>query len=555
MKPITSTVAGAVALLSLFASNAAASEPMTPSAAYELGHYMKVIDIADDELPRTDDRARAASLSHLKANALRDLARFSESDAAYQASFEAFKAAEQADSAAAFAARCDYVMLMTAEGRFDEVRKAIAVFAGQLKGKAVPVKQARLAHVQAGLAMTLGDYPTAAKHAARSVELHRAAFGEDSAEHIDSLITLGLARCWNVQYREAVAATTEARKLCAKRDGDRVRLAGALLCEGLAQSRYSDYGKSFALIEQAIMQFEAAKALSHVEYVEAWALYAALHGDCEWYADGQKVARKAVKLSEAKLGQNHPITAEAVAFGLAACIEDPDERQPLFRDAIERMGKTYERPHPRVALVYNSLGSWSVGEDDTAAEAALEKADAILAKSAPTHMDRVWVYADMASLASGLADELEASSRYGMAAALAKDVGGESHPYYAWAVEGVAWQAESLGMGGGTALKLYERAAKIIENALGTASTDYAYIQDSLAWAYHHAGQTAKAVECLGRAEEIYRRSYPPTSPTHHAVLDAVAEAYAEFGADDRAAKVRERLAKHPRNDRRDAAR
>jgi len=250
------------------------------------------------------------------------------------------------------------------------------------------------------------------------------------------------------------------------------------------------------------------------------------------YAEAEPLYKRAQDIWERALGADHP--AVAVALGNLAILYEAQGRyadaEPLLKRALEIDRKAGpDRPEiasdlSNLAMLYDQQGRYAE------AEPLMKQALAIDRKAfAP---DRPEVAADLNNLGLLYDDQ----GRYADAEPLLKQAGaidrkalGPDHPELAANLNNLALVYQDQGRYA-EAQPLYKQALAIREKALGDANPNVAMSQSNLAGLYWQQGRYAEAEQLEQRALEIREKTFGPDNPSVATSLDNLAVLHVDQG-------------------------
>ncbi|MGP4049120.1 FxSxx-COOH system tetratricopeptide repeat protein [Streptomyces sp. 2A115] len=278
---------------------------------------------------------------------------------------------------------------------------------------------------------------------------------------------------------------------------------------------------------------------------------AALLGQGAFYlsARGQAVqalplAERALQVTEAALGPNHPDTALRLG-NLArtfSALGRHGEALPLEERALQIAETTLGPDHPDTALRLNNLASTfsDLGRHAEALqleERALQVTEAALGPDHPTTALRL---GNLASTFSDLGRHAEALPLAERALQVTEAALGPDHPDTALRLGNLARTFSDLGRHG-EALPLAERALQIAETTLGPDHPDTALRLNNLARTFSDLGRHAEALPLAERALLIAETTLGPDHPTTALRLGNVASTFSALGRHVEALPLEER--------------
>jgi len=240
------------------------------------------------------------------------------------------------------------------------------------------------------------------------------------------------------------------------------------------------------------------------------------------YAEATPLAMRALELTRARRGENHPDTATSMVW-LADLYRDQGryaEAEPLYRRSLTIREKALGPEHPDVAISLSDLaGLYRTQGRYGEVEPLYRRAIAIYEKSGPSRQQGLAITLD------NLAEFYVAQRRYAEAEPLKKralaireKVLGPEHPSVAIGLQNLAALYAEQGRYG-EAEPLHRRALAIREKALGLEHPHVAFSLDELAGLYTNQGR-------YGEAEPLYRRSLAirekALGPEHPDVADTI---------------------------------
>jgi serine/threonine-protein kinase len=291
-----------------------------------------------------------------------------------------------------------------------------------------PAVQAELFHTLGTIYERLGNYERGEKLLRDALDQRRALYGDEHADVAESLTALGLLRAERAEYDEAEKFVREGLEM-----SRRVLPAGhpvtarATAALGKIFEERGDYAQAIPLLNDAVAMYrthdaqsvELAATMTELANAHFFAGHLdesatlnrqvlevdrRVHGDRHPnvaddlinlgaiasqqgnYVEAERVNREALGIIEAWYGSGHEETASAQA-NLAQqlmYLGRLDEARPLLRQALASQQKNLGPVHPRVAFIWNELGSVSLrAKDYDEADNAFTQALEINRKVAP----------------------------------------------------------------------------------------------------------------------------------------------------------------------------
>jgi tetratricopeptide (TPR) repeat protein len=235
------------------------------------------------------------------------------------------------------------------------------------------------------------------------------------------------------------------------------------------------------------------------------------------YSDAEPLLRRALAISEANYGPDHPDVASGLN-SLAALLRDTNrlsDAEPLFRRALAIFEASYGPDHPDVASGLNNLAALL---DDTnrggEAEPLLRRALAISeANYGPDHPTVAIRLNNLALLLGNTNRRGEAEPLFRRALAISEASYGPDHPTVAKGLSNLALLLDDTNRLG-EAEPLFRRALAIDEASYGPDHPDVATDLDNLAGLLRSTNRLSDAEPLLRRALAISEASYGPDHRT-----------------------------------------
>jgi CHAT domain-containing protein/tetratricopeptide (TPR) repeat protein len=245
------------------------------------------------------------------------------------------------------------------------------------------------------------------------------------------------------------------------------------------------------------------------------------------YAKAIELARRALLIREAKLGKDHPFTAQSLN-NLAGVLEaqgDHTGARELHERALAIFEAKLGREHPGTALALNNLAMQLEAQgDNRGARKLLERA--LVIREATLGKDDPMTATTMSNLANQLVtdgDYAGARRLYESALAIFEIKLGKDHPTTATCLTNLALLLEDLGEYD-SARQLHQRALVITEARLPNGHPDIAKCLDHLAGVLRTVGDYAGARAHCERALAILETALPKNHPFTLATLIRLAE-------------------------------
>jgi tetratricopeptide (TPR) repeat protein/CHAT domain-containing protein len=296
--------------------------------------------------------------------------------------------------------------------------------------------------------------------------------------------------------------------------------------------RDGEYAEGVRVAERALAMFERALGPDHPDVATFLNNLAGLYQAQGRYADAEPLYKRALAMREAALGPDHPDVARALSnLGLLY------KKQGRYADA-ESLNKRsltiYEKAlgadHPDVALSLNNLAVLYVVQGRYAEAEALHKRSLSIRERALGSG-----HTDVGQSLNNLADLYRAQGRYGEAEPLYKRTIsifetslGSDHPDVALALLNLAevYRIQSRA----EAEPLYKRSLAITERALGPNHPALGTVLNNLALYYQGQGRDAEAEPLYKRSLAIGEKALGPDHSEVATSLTNLAELYRERG-------------------------
>ncbi|HEV7341282.1 MAG TPA: CHAT domain-containing tetratricopeptide repeat protein [Sphingopyxis sp.] len=274
------------------------------------------------------------------------------------------------------------------------------------------------------------------------------------------------------------------------------------------------------------------------------------------FADADAAYRKALAIRTKRLGEAHPLTAEAsnnLALnmdnqGLPPTAIEPlirkaldttrrafgessertatlyanvahnlnqqgryAEAEPMYRRALDIQAGIAGRDHPSYATTLINLGyNLRDGGQGERAEPLMRQAlDVFRTKFGEDNPETAWAYLSLGTLLGGLGRPAEEAEMTGKALAIRRRLLGEDHPLTAVAYNNVGSalvRSDRSGPGDRAAEPYYRQALAILRRSVGDAHIDTARAYENLALTLLRQGKAAEAEALAASAVAILRR-------------------------------------------------
>jgi CHAT domain-containing protein/tetratricopeptide (TPR) repeat protein len=259
---------------------------------------------------------------------------------------------------------------------------------------------------------------------------------------------------------------------------------------------------------------------------------AALHHDKGQEREAEQSYLRAIDISQAALGRDHPQTASWVASlgSLYLWTEDYRKAEPLLQDALARMERTLG-DHPQVArcLILVSLLHGNL-RDYTRATVELERAHEIAERTmGPNEGTRIAILNNLGALYRTLMD-YDRAKRFSEQAlrdferTLGPDSIHVANPLLNLGL--IACEQGDCGRG----LEYTRRAYDIRAKAYGVEDPDTANVLNNLGDLYHAQKNYAAALDAYQRARDVLERTAGPYSEWTLQTFSNAARTYAAQG-------------------------
>nr|WP_164689287.1 tetratricopeptide repeat protein [Herpetosiphon llansteffanensis] len=267
------------------------------------------------------------------------------------------------------------------------------------------------------------------------------------------------------------------------------------------------YAEAQPLYERALAITEAVLGAEHPDTAGSVNNLAFVLAQQGRYGEAQGLFERALAIREAVLGAEHPDTAQSVN-NLAGVLERQGrygEAQPLLERALAVREAVLGAEHPDTASSVNNLAGVLVRQGRyLEAQPLFERALAIYeAVLGAEHPDTAMSVNNLALVLVRQGRYLEAQPLYERALAIHEAVLGAEHPATAMSVNNLAGVLDRQGRYL-EAQPLYERALAITEAVLGAEHPNTATSVNNLASVLESQGQYAEAQPLYERALAIY---------------------------------------------------
>jgi tetratricopeptide (TPR) repeat protein len=244
------------------------------------------------------------------------------------------------------------------------------------------------------------------------------------------------------------------------------------------------------------------------------------------YARAAPLAERALAISEATLGGEHPSTVTSLS-NLALVLQAQgnfSRARPLFERALAVNEATLGPAHPTTATSLDTLASLLQATGDLpGARPLFERALAINeAALGPARRETATSLNNLALVLQAQGDLAGAQPLFERALAINRALLGEAHPATATSLDNLAGLLKARG-NLAAARPLYERALTVRETTLGAEHPNTATSLNNLASLLRMQGDVAAARELFERALAIYETSLGPEHPSTAATLNNLA--------------------------------
>ena len=251
------------------------------------------------------------------------------------------------------------------------------------------------------------------------------------------------------------------------------------------------------------------------------------------FEDSELLCQRALRISEAQLGPDHPDTATSLN-NLALLYKSMGrygEAEPLFQRALVISKAHLGSDHldtatslNNLAVLYDSMGRY--GEAEPLFQRALQIHEAQLG---PDHPDTATNLNNLASLYKSMGRYGEAEPLFQRALQIHEAQLSPDHPDTATNLNNLALLYDSMGRYG-EAEPLFQRALQIHEAQLGPDHPDTATNLNNLALLYKSMGRYGEAEPLFQRALQIHEAQLGPDHPDTATNLNNLALLYKSMG-------------------------
>jgi tetratricopeptide (TPR) repeat protein len=301
------------------------------------------------------------------------------------------------------------------------------------------------------------------------------------------------------------------------------------LAQRFAQ-RMTEIAKTIPQTATVAVRQQVSVAIPHLEVVAAHWTKQLADDDKTWcctglarfyeslsqWSDAERCCRRSLEISEAELGDRHPLTANSLN-NLGSLYESMGrygEAEPLYRRSLEIYEAELGDRHPltanslnNLALLYSSMGRY--GEAEPLYRRSLEIKEAELGDR---HPDTAQSLNNLAALYDSMGRYGEAEPLYRRSLEIREAELGDRHPYTASSLNNLAGLYDSMGRYG-EAEPLYRRSLEIWEAELGDRHPDTATSLNNLALFYSQTNRLPEAEQMMLRAVNIYETALGPDHP------------------------------------------
>ena len=234
------------------------------------------------------------------------------------------------------------------------------------------------------------------------------------------------------------------------------------------------------------------------------------------YAAARSYFERALEITEAVLGPQHPQTATSLnnLGGLLDSMGELAAARPYYERALEITEAVLGPQHPQTATSLNNLGGLLHAQGElTAARPYVERALAIReAVLGPQHPDTAGSLNNLGGLLDSMGELAAARPYYERALEITKAVLGPQHPQTATSLNNLGLLLHAQG-DLVAARPYYECALEITEAVLGPQHPATATSLNNLGLLLHVQGELAAARPCFERALAIFEAVLGPQHP------------------------------------------
>ena len=283
-----------------------------------------------------------------------------------------------------------------------------------------------------------------------------------------------------------------------------------------------NYENALEYYEKALKISEEKLGADHPNTAATYNNLAVVYDDQGNYEKALKYYEKALKVYEEKLGADHPDTAATYNNLAVVYYEQGNYEKALeyYEKALRIREEKLGADHPDTAATYNNLAL--VYDDQGNYEKALEYYEKALRireeKLGADHPDTAATYNSLALVYYEQGNYEKALEYYEKALRIREEKLGADHPNTATTYNNLAVVYDDQG-NYEKALKYYEKALKVYEEKLGAVHPDTAITYHNMAVVYEAQGDFEKALELAGKA---YRIRYQRLGEMHPDTADSL---------------------------------
>jgi tetratricopeptide (TPR) repeat protein len=297
--------------------------------------------------------------------------------------------------------------------------------------------------------------------------------------------------------------------------------------------RAAKFPEAIPLAEKALTLSEASSGPEHPDTAKSLNDLGSLYASTGDFAKAQPLYERALRIDEKIFGPEHANTAECLdnLASLYTSKGDYTKAEPLYQRALRIREKALGPEHPDTATTLNNLVELYYYTGDYAkgvpfGQRAFKIREKVLGAQ---HPDTALSLNDLGELYLEMGDYAQAEPLYQRALKIREKAFGPDRPETAETLTNLGELYSNMG-DYAKAEALDQRALKIDEKALGPEDPGTATDLNNLAALYYHMGDYAKAEPLYQRALKIFEKALGPEHPYTAQSLNNLARLYYDMG-------------------------
>jgi tetratricopeptide (TPR) repeat protein len=280
---------------------------------------------------------------------------------------------------------------------------------------------------------SMADYAKAEPLYRQSLEIYRKVLGDEHPDTATSLNNLGYLYSTMADYAKAESLYRQSLEIRMKvLDEEHPDTAVSLSNLGHLYSAMADYAQAEPLYRQSLEIFSKVLGEEHPETAlslnHLGVLYGAM-GDC---AKAEPLVRRSLEITRKVLGEEHPDTAASLSnLGyLYSAMGDYAKAEPMYRQSLEIWTKLLGEEHPNTAMSRGNLGAlyFVMGDYAKAERLCRQSLDIRRKVLGEEHPDTALSLNNLGGLYSAMGEDAKAEPLYRQSLEIRRKVLGKEHP-------------------------------------------------------------------------------------------------------------------------------